>query len=117
METLSEKERENEVKKFDRKVKRITQNSNVNCDVSAQEKYIVEKKRNILQFNYCIRVFYNAVEKGQYTSFIPIVERNAILRALSKITCKLSHIDYSLEEEYKTSILAHQWIERNKNCW
>lgn len=115
MVTLSEKERENEVKKFDRKIKRITQNSNVNCDVSAQEKYIVEKKRNILQFNNCIRVFYNAVENGPYTQFIPIVERNAILRELCKITRKLSYIDYSLEDEYKASILAHQWIENNKN--
>ncbi len=115
MVTLSEKERENEVKKFDRKIKRITQNSNVNCDVSAQEKYIVEKKRNILELNNYIRIFHNAVERGPYNPFIPIVERNAILRNLYKITSKLYSIDYSLEDEYKASILAHQWIESNKN--
>lgn len=114
MKTLSKQEKQNEVKKFDRKVKRITQNSDVNYDVSAQKEYIIEKKRNILELDNYIRIFHNAVENGPYTPFIPIVERNAILRALCKITCKLSHIDYSLEEEYKASILAHQWIENNK---
>lgn len=115
MEWLDKEEREKEVKKFDRKINRITQNSGVKYDVSAQEKYIVEKKRNILEFNNCIRIFYNMVETGQYNPFIPIVERNAILRELCKITRKLSYIDYSLEDEYKASILAHQWIESNKN--
>lgn len=114
MKILSKQERQKEVKKFDRKVKRITQNADVHYDVSEQKEYIVEKKRNIVELDNYIHIFYNEVENGIYTPFIPITERNTILRALGKINDKLYSIDYSLENEYKALILAQQWMENNK---